>query len=131
MRLLLDTHALIWALADPPALGESTRDAILDPSNDVLVSIVSLWEIALKRRIGKLKGKDAEQIAAASRAAGFAFLSIESRHLSRLEAMPVDPHHRDPYDHLLAAQVLADDLSFVTNDRRMNFYGVNTVTCSG
>ena len=127
MRLLLDTHVLLWALANAPELGSRVRDLILDPANTVFVSIASLWEITVKRRVGKLD-VEIDRVLHALPPAGIAVLAVEPRHLFVLETLPI--HHRDPFDHLLIAQALADDLTFVTEDRRAPLYGVRYATCS-
>ena len=126
MKFLLDTHALIWALEDDARLGDALRDAITDPENQVLVSIVSLWEIAVKARIGKLRG-DVETIARAATNAGFTLLGISVPHLATLRALPA--HHNDPFVHLLIAQAVTEDAVLVSDDRRIRDYGVEIRGC--
>ncbi len=121
MRLLLDTHILLWWLSDDPRLGVRQRGLIADPAQDVLVSVVSLWEIVVKRRIGKLTADIGEVMDAGERA-GFVRLGIEPRHLQVLAELPT--HHRDPFDHLLIAQAIAEDVVFVTDDRHAVRYPV-------
>ena len=104
MRLLLDTHTLLWWLNDDEKLGSRARGLIGDPANDVLVSAVSLWEITVKLRIGKLDA-DIEEILGILPGQGFQRLDISDAHLVALAGLPV--HHRDPFDHLLLAQALA------------------------
>ncbi|MFC6789798.1 type II toxin-antitoxin system VapC family toxin [Methylobacterium komagatae] len=130
MRLLLDTHALLWWLNDDAALGPGGRDLIADPANDVLVSTVSLWEIVVKTRIGKLQA-DIRAIAAAVAEGGFARLDLAVDHLLALDRLPVDSAHRDPFDHLLVAQAIAEDAAFMTADRRMVHYPVRLLSCAG
>ena len=125
MRLLLDTHVLLWWFDDDPRLGRAV-DLIIDPTNDVIVSIVSLWEIAVKLRIGKLRG-DLPAIARAIDAQGYDRLDITVAHLEALAALP--DHHRDPFDHLLIAQAQVEDLTFVTSDRFAAFYDVAVIAC--
>ncbi|MFT8347299.1 type II toxin-antitoxin system VapC family toxin, partial [Gluconobacter oxydans] len=98
MKVLLDTHALLWWLSDSDRLGETAREIIADPVHDILVSIVSLWEIAIKIRIGKLDA-DMNDILAAIPEEGFSLLQIQPEHLQILMSLPL--HHRDPFDHLL------------------------------
>lgn len=105
MRLLLDTHALLWWLNDDAKLGNHARGLIGDSENDVLVSVVSLWEITVKLRIGKLDA-DLEEILAILPAQGFDRLDISDAHLIALAALPL--HHRDPFDHLLMAQAVVE-----------------------
>ena len=127
MKLLLDTHALLWWLADDDRLGPRARELIEDPGNDVLVSVVSLWEIVVKLRVGKLEA-DIEEIVAAVGREGFACLDIGTAHLLTLAELPM--HHRDPFDHLLIAQAIAEDLVFLSEDRNTARYQVRFVTCS-
>lgn len=129
MKLLLDTHALLWWLSDDPSLGDGARDVIADPGNDVLVSIVSLWEIVVKARIGKLRA-DIRTVAAAVEEGGFTRLDLAVSHLLTLDRLPVDPAHRDPFDHLLVAQAIAEDATFMTEDRRMAAYPARILSCA-
>lgn len=127
MRLLLDTHALLWWLNDDEKLGDHARGLIGDPENDVLVSAVSLWEITVKLRIGKLDA-DIEEILAILPSQGFDRLDITDAHLIALRALPL--HHRDPFDHLLMAQAMAEGAHFVSQDQNVALYGIPFVTCS-
>lgn len=127
MRLLLDTHALLWWLNDDEKLGNHARSLIGDAENDVLVSAVSLWEITVKHRIGKLEA-NIEEILAILPDQGFYRLDITDAHLRELAALPL--HHRDPFDHLLMAQAVAEGARFVSQDQNVPLYGVPFVTCS-
>ena len=127
MRLLLDTHALLWWLADDAQLGPAARRLIEEPGNDVLVSTASLWEIVVKQRVGKLEA-DIGEITAALPREGFALLDIRPAHLLTLAGLPI--HHRDPFDHLLIAQAMAENATFVSDDRNAARYPVQHVTCS-
>lgn len=127
MRLLLDTHALLWWLNDDDKLGDHVRSLILDPENDVLVSTVSLWEITVKLRIGKLDA-DIDEILEILPAQGFGRLQITDAHLLTLRGLPV--HHRDPFDHLLMAQAIAEGALFVSQDQHVRLYGIPFLTCS-
>ena len=127
MRLLLDTHALLWSLADDPRLGANARALISDPANDVLVSIACLWEIAIKVRLGKLDA-DLDEIDSAIDAQGFDRLDIALPHLRALATLPL--HHRDPFDHLLIAQAQSEQLIFVTNDRHASLYPIAVAPCT-
>lgn len=127
MKLLLDTHALLWWLADDDRLGPQARARIADPANDILVSVVSLWEIVVKIRIGKLAA-DMAQIVDAIPRQGFAMLDISMAHLLALADLPM--HHRDPFDHLLIAQAIAEDAAFISDDGNAGRYAVRMVRCS-
>ena len=127
MRLLLDTHALLWWLSDDSRLGQQVRDLISDPENDVLVSVVSLWEITVKLRIGKLDANLLE-ILAVLPDMGFDRLDIADSHLVELAKLPL--HHRDPFDHLLMAQAIAEGAYFISDDQNVPLYGLPYLTCS-
>ena len=127
MKLLLDTHALLWWLSDDDALGSRARALIADPGNDILISAVSLWEIVVKLRIGKLAA-DIGDILAAIDADGFARLDIVPAHLLVLAKLP--RHHTDPFDHLLIAQAIAEEAIFVSEDRHTPKYSVRYVPCA-
>lgn len=116
MRLLLDTHALLWALAEPRHLSRSAAGALRDPSNAVYVSAASAWEIATKQRLGRLPG--AGPIVAAYHGHLVTLradeLAITATHALRAGGLLVD--HRDPFDRLLAAQALVEGLTLVSAD---------------
>ena len=124
MRTLLDTHVLLWWLADDARLGSRARELIADPANDVLVSAVSLWEIAVKTRVGKLVAS-LDEILEAVAQNGFSRLGLEDGHLRALMGLAL--HHRDPFDHLLLAQALAEGAVFCSGDADVGKYGVEVV----
>ncbi len=125
MKLLLDTHALLWALGQPKKLSDQARSKIEDPDNVVLVSAVSAWEIEIKRALGKLSapGDLPEQM----RLARFSELPVQVRHVQTLRTLP--DVHRDPFDRMLIAQAMTDDLTLVTNDRHIQAYPCKTLPC--
>ncbi len=128
MRLLLDTHALLWWLTNDDRLSVPARALVDDPAHDVVVSAVSLWEIVVKVRIGKLDA-DIADIEAALERDGFTRLSIAPPHLTVLARLPMHPDHRDPFDHLLIAQAIAEDATFVSEDRNTARYPVRAMPC--
>jgi PIN domain nuclease of toxin-antitoxin system len=128
MKFLLDTHALLWWLADDDQLGSGAREVVADPANDIMISMVSLWEIAVKVRIGKLEA-DIEEIINTVQREGFTVLHIGMAQLVALAGLPM--HHRDPFDHILIAQAMTEKATFMTEDRNAARYPVRTVTCSG
>ena len=128
MRLLLDTHTLLWWLTDDPRLGRAARDLIADPANDVLVSAASLWEIQVKVRVGKLRA-DLADVLAEMRDQGFDLLPVAPSHLLALGPLP--QHHRDPWDHLLIAQANAEGAVLMSEDAHTPLYPVTYVPCSG
>jgi PIN domain nuclease of toxin-antitoxin system len=123
MRLLLDTHALLWALAAPLRLPSATAAAIRDPSNAVYVSAASVWEIAIKAALGKVKA-DVDEIARAVTEVGFDELAVTVAHARRVRMLP--PHHRDPFDRMLVAQAFEEGLTVVTRDKAFGDYRVAT-----
>ena len=128
MKILLDTHALLWWLSGDGQLGPQARDLIAEPANDILVSVVSLWEIQVKARIGKLTA-DMQEIIDEIDAQAFKLLPIKMEHLLRLGTLPA--HHRDPFDHLLIAQAITEAATVLSEDRHMPAYPVLLLTCSG
>lgn len=120
MRLLLDTNALLWWRDASPRLPPSVAEMIADPDNEIAVSAASLWEIAVKRALGKLRFPESFEDVIAEE--GFRLLSVEYRHLSALDALPL--HHRDPFDRMLVAQSIAENIPIATNDRAFSRYSV-------
>jgi PIN domain nuclease of toxin-antitoxin system len=120
VRLLLDTHALLWAVSDPEELTERARDVLRDGRNEVLVSAASVWEIAIKRALGKLTAPD--DLGPVLAAVSFSPLPISLEHASLAGSLP--PHHRDPFDRMLIAQAQLESLTIVTRDVRFARYGV-------
>ena len=128
MRLLLDTHALLWLLNGDPLLESQACDLVTDPANDVFVSSVSLWEITVKLRIGKLVA-NLPQIISGCRQTGLQFLDITHQHYLRLAGLPVFADHRDPFDHLLIAQAMTEDMVLVSEDRNIPRYDLRFIPC--
>lgn len=123
MRLLLDTHALLWWLADDEALREDARSAIAEGQNAVFVSAASAWEISIKRSLGKLEApSDLEEQVESN---GFDPLPIDLAHATVAGSLP--RHHDDPFDRVLVAQAQAEGLTLVTRDPRFALYGIATM----
>lgn len=120
MNLLLDTHVLLWWLDDPTLLSEQALAAIKEPDNRIIVSVVSVWEIAIKKALGKLSSPDnlKEVIADAE----FELMPIDYEHAWQVKNLL--PHHRDPFDRLLVSQATIEQLTLVTRDSRLNAYNV-------
>jgi PIN domain nuclease of toxin-antitoxin system len=121
VKLLLDTHALLWWLDDDRRLGAQARALIEAPDNTILVSVVTLWEMVVKIRIGKLQ-VDITAVEQQLSINGFHRLAITPAHLQALVALPL--HHRDPFDHLLIAQAISEEAIFVSDDGNAAFYPV-------
>jgi PIN domain nuclease of toxin-antitoxin system len=124
LRLLLDTHALLWWLAGDSSLSEPAREAIADESAEVFVSAASAWEMATKHRTGRLPGIDTvmRDLAGAISGQGFLPLPITLRHGQTAGGLPGP--HRDPFDRLLMAQAMLEDLWLVSNEMPFDAYGV-------
>jgi PIN domain nuclease of toxin-antitoxin system len=118
--LLVDTHALLWWLTDDAALSPAARDAIADPVNEPFVSSASIWEIAIKRSLGKLTAPDDLPDRIADE--GFPWLPISANHAWQVRELPL--HHRDPFDRILVAQALIERLPIITADPHFGRYGV-------
>lgn len=125
MRVLLDTKALIWWLKDSPRLGARDRALIEDPKVTVMVSIVSLWEITIKWRIGKLEYSGTSLLGSLSDL-GISLLPVTSMHLIAID--PLTFHYRDPFDHLIIAQAKAEGAEIVTSDDDMPLYSVPCIS---
>ncbi len=120
MRLLLDSHVLLWALVEPARLAGPAATEIASPANAVFVSTASVWELEIKRACGKLVLPD-DWLGALDEA-GFVDLPIKRHHGMTAARLPW--HHRDPFDRLLIAQAMTEGLRFVTADRFAAAYGV-------
>ena len=120
MRLQLDANAFLWWVTDSARLSAAARDAISNDANSIFVGVGSLWELSIKRSLGKLDFPHDFQTVLRDEA--FALLPITYEHLHTLEGLP--PHHRDPFDRLLIAQAVADDLTIATSDQKFTLYGV-------
>ena len=124
MKLLLDTHALLWFALSDPRLSSLANSHILDRANEKLVSPASYWEIAIKIRLNKyaLSKPYEDFMDEAIDKNGFRYLHIEPKHTVLLTTLPF--HHKDPFDRLLVAQALVEGLSLVSNDSSFDAYGV-------
>ena len=124
MRLLLDTHTLLWWLAGDQALSDAAREAIADPDNEVFVSTASAWEIATKYRLGRLPGAAliAADIAGAVASQGFTELPISIRDGQAAGGLPAV--HKDPFDRMLIAQAVTAGMVIVSSEALFNAYAV-------
>ncbi len=123
MKLLLDTHALLWWLLDAAELPASARRAI-ERAEAVRVSAASIWEVAIKQRLGKLPelAIPVAELPELARRSGFVPLPVDERHAAAVASLP--RHHRDPFDHLLIAQAQIEQLILVSRDPQFAAYGV-------
>lgn len=121
MKHLLDTHTLLWWLDNSSRLSQSAREVIANPDNRIFVSAASAWEISIKKALGKLEAPaNLEQAIVES---GFEILVITVEAGTKAGELPM--HHRDPFDRMLIAQALIDDLTIITNDDKFEQYDVN------
>ena len=127
MRILLDTHAIVWWATGDHRLSRQARVAIADPSTEVFISIASAWEIQIKATLQKLTLN--ESIDALYRSLiidqDFRMIGIELKDIDHLSKLP--PHHRDPFDRMLVAQALRGEFTLVTKDRVIASYGTPTL----
>lgn len=130
MRLLLDTHVLLWLSLSPERIKASVRDRIEDPSTEVYVSVASLWEIVIKEATGKLRLPDVAETfwRRQTGESGIAALPIGAEHVLGVAALP--DIHRDPFDRMLVAQARVEGLTLVTADARVIAYPVTTMAAS-
>jgi len=127
MRLLLDTHALLWWLFDDPKLPGTPRGLVADPDNTIMVSSASAWEICTKHRLGKLPAATelARDVEGWVLRAGFTELPVTIRHAQKAGAWPQP--HRDPFDRMLAAQSVLEELPIVSRDQTLESFGARLI----
>ncbi len=127
MRLFLDSHVFLWWLRDDRRLSRTARNIIGAPASEVFVSAASIWEVAIKLSIGKLKWRSAKarDLDTCIEVCGFDELPVTARHATVVRDLP--HHHADPFDRLLVAQALCEDLRVVTADETFALYGVRVL----
>jgi PIN domain nuclease of toxin-antitoxin system len=123
VRLLIDTHVLLWADERPRLIAPTLLAAMRDQANEIVISAATIWEIAIKRAIGKLRFD--RPIVAAVLALGFEILPVAGAHAEHAGALP--RHHDDPFDRLIIAQAQLEGIVLGTQDQRMRSYGVPTL----
>ena len=121
MKLLLDTHVVLWWTHDSRRLSDTARELVSDSRHDVLLSAVVAWEIAIKRALGKLKVRPA-LVAELLTDGGAAELAVSVAHATELERLPM--HHRDPFDRMLVAQARVEGALLVSSDEALRSYDV-------
>jgi PIN domain nuclease of toxin-antitoxin system len=123
LKLLLDTHAALWFLGGDARLGENARRHLIDGANPVLLSAAVVWEVAVKRSLGKLAVPD--EYLSLLLDAGVQPLAIRLDHAAAVEALP--PHHHDPFDRMLVAQAGIEGAAVVSRDDALRPYGVTLI----
>lgn len=127
MKLLLDTHTFLWFLMDDPRLSTKARGLIEDATNEIVISVASLWEMAIKISLGKLQLGQPYDIFIPQQLAlnSIGVLDITVRHTAEILSLPF--HHRDPFDRLLIAQAGVEHIAIISSDSAFDAYGVNRV----
>jgi PIN domain nuclease of toxin-antitoxin system len=123
MKILLDTHILIWWLSKASRLSQAEIDLITDSDNFIFVSAATAWEIAVKKMIGKLEAPD--DLPAALAVNNFLELPITIEHSQKLYKLAL--HHNDPFDRIMIAQAISEDLTFMTRDAKIALYDIRIV----
>jgi len=127
MKVLVDTHTILWAGLAPARLGKRATAILANRSSEVYVSAASAWEIATKVRLGKLPGAEAleRDFIDSVQEAGYTLLAITAAHALRAGRMP--GNHRDPFDRILAAQALAEDIPILSIDTNLDSFGITRI----
>ena len=127
MRVLVDTHTFLWALLKDPRLSTRAKQVLISGENELVFSLVSLWEIAVKMKIGKLNtvGSSVTYIRDEMAEYGMELLPIRYEHILELERLPL--HHSEPFDRLLIAQAVAESLPILTHDEKFPLYPVKLI----
>ncbi|MCA9435011.1 MAG: type II toxin-antitoxin system VapC family toxin [Candidatus Omnitrophica bacterium] len=120
MRILLDTHTLLWTLADDPKLDAKVREAIINEANEIFASVASVWEISIKQSLGKLDAP--ENLVETLEATRVDLLPIIAKHAIEVRRLPL--HHRDPFDRMLIAQARIEGMTVSTQDPEFGKYDV-------
>jgi PIN domain nuclease of toxin-antitoxin system len=123
LKLILDTHAALWWLSDDERFGTGAEEQITDQTNQVLLSAAVVWEVAIKRSLGKLEAPD--DLAATLIAGGAQPLPIGLEHAAMVERLPW--HHRDPFDRLLIAQATIERAALISADEALHAYDVRVI----
>ena len=125
-RVILDTHTFLWVLSDSPELSQTVREIVSDRRVDKILSLASVWEMAIKRGLGKLVlPTSLETLIGKARSAGLILAPLELAHVLGVEALP--SYHRDPFDRILISQSLAEGTPLVSRDRAFDAYGVRRI----
>ena len=125
MRILIDTHVFLWAHHNPRRIPDQSRELLLDPAHEVLVSIASAWEIGIKKGLGKMVfPRNIEDVV---RDAGFGFLPITPEHCRAVCDLPFFDDHRDPFDRMLVVQAKLDGCHLMSRDAKLDRYGIRRI----
>ena len=127
MKVLLDTHAFLWSITGDDRLSKTAEEIFLDPDNNLFFSAASFWEICIKMNLGKLSLKRGwfKTIQEEMRTNAVQWLPVEMQHFFELTKLPF--HHRDPFDRMLVAQAMVEDLQHVSRDSRLSAYKIKRI----
>ncbi len=123
MKILLDTHIMLWWFANDAALSEKTRKIIANTDNVIFVSVASAWEITIKKALGKLQAPD--DLESAISANNFEILPINIKHAIGISHL--EPYHADPFDRILIAQAKIENLTLITHDKQILAYSISSI----
>lgn len=129
MRILLDTHAFLWWINQHQRLSPKALDAIADSNTDTFISVVNVWEIVIKAKIGRFKmaGDLASFLNRQITINYFKILPVELTHALKVYDLADHPGHKDPFDRLLVAQALAEDMALISNGEHLDHYGIERI----
>lgn len=131
MKILLDTHMIIWALTDSPKLPPKAKELILQPENDIYFSVISLWEIEMKRLIKpEILPMTAKEASDYCKQSGFKLLSLKENSIYNLQNLyrpDTEPSHKDPFDRILICQAISEDMCFLTHDSLIKGYNSKNI----
>jgi PIN domain nuclease of toxin-antitoxin system len=127
MRALLDTHVFLWWITDDPRLSNKVREIIGDGENEIFLSVASGWEIAIKTKLGRLQLPDEPERFIPEQMALNAIFSLPIQMSHALHVYKLPDHHRDPFDRLIVAQAMLEDLPVLTADPRMARYPIKVI----
>jgi len=123
LKFLLDTHTLVWWLANDATLSQTARKIIANPDNLIFISAASVWEIAIKKQIGKLNVPD--NLEAQIEQEDFQAIPINISHAAYIEKLPL--HHKDPFDRIIIAQAICEKMKIITRDKKFDVYPVEVI----
>ena len=123
MKFLLDTHSLLWTIFEPNKLSKEAQEIIANPQNIICVSLISLWEISIKKNIGRLDIP--EEFFEVVVTGGFEILPLTMAQIEQYQTLPL--HHRDPFDRMLVVQTIEQQLVLITRDSEIIKYEVKTI----
>lgn len=131
MKILLDTHMIIWALTNSPKLPQKAKELLLQPENDIYFSVISLWEIEIKRLIktGNLP-ITAQETSDYCKQAGFKLIPLQENSIYKLQELfrsETEPLHKDPFDRMLICQAISNDMKFLTHDSLIKGYNSENI----